>query len=190
MQIALVRALWAAAAVVVVVGVCAVSLDVIMALLRPPQPLPLGSLQWLGEVGVTVDGVDRIGQIGNGASAVRARGEYYVVHARIVAPLGLRPTWHDSDVEVQTFAINGATMPPRTFAVDERAQTILDRQTGRPGSVHLVRGAQEHEDLIFDLPRNVEQPGLVFLPANDPWALLGVVVGEFWQPHRFNLRYD
>jgi hypothetical protein len=96
----------------------------------------------------------------------------YAVHARIVAPFGLRPT------------------PEQSFSVDERAQAFLDRKTGRPGPVHLVRGAQQHEDLIFDLPRNVEQPALVFLPANDPFGLVNLLFGEFWQPHRFNLRYD
>jgi hypothetical protein len=121
---------------------------------------------------------------------VHAKGIFYIVHARILAPFGLRPTWHDSDVEVRTFAHTGATMPARRFTVDEHAQSVLDRLTGRPGPVHLVRGAQQHEDLVFDLPRNVEQPALLFLPANDPSAMVDVVFLRFWQPHRFNIRYD
>ncbi len=157
---------------------------------RPPQPLPLGTVQWFYEVGTTVDSVDRAEEIGAGAHALRAKGIFYIVHARIIAPFGLRPTWHDSDVAVETFAHTGATMPPQTFTVDEPAQAVLDRQTGRPGPEHLVRGAQQHEDLVFDLPRNVEQPALVFLPANDPTAMLDIVFLHFWQPHRFNLRYD
>lgn len=157
---------------------------------RPPQPLALGTIQWLGEVGATVDRVDRIAQLGSGPHAPRAKGVFYIVHARVVAPFGLRPTWHDSDVEVRTFAHSGATMPEQRFSVDEFAQALLDRQTGRPGPQHLVRGAEQHEDLVFDLPRDVEQPALLFLPANDPMGMMDVIFLRFWQPHRFNLRYD
>jgi hypothetical protein len=53
-----------------------------------------------------------------------------------------------------------------------------------------VLGAAQHEDLVFDLPRNVEQPAILFLPANDPLGLLDLAFGRVWQPHRFNLRYD
>ena len=176
----------------VVVGcyVLAAAGNAFLAFWRPPQPLPLGTVQWLGEVGATVDRVDRVAQIGSGATARRAAGQFYIVHARLIAPFGLRPTWHDSDVEVRTFSGSGGTMRDVTFKVDEKAQAVLDRQTGRPGPEHLVRGARQREDLVFDLPANVEQPGLVFLPANDPAALLDMLFGQFWQPHRFNLRYD
>jgi hypothetical protein len=121
---------------------------------------------------------------------VRARGEFYVVHARIVAPLGLRPDWRDDYGEVRTFAGRGGTMRGLRFSVNGPAQALLDKRTGRPGPVHLVRGAVQHEDLVFDLPRDVEQPGVVFLPSNDPIQLAGMLFGRFWQPHRFNLRYD
>lgn len=164
--------------------------EVTLAYGRPPQPLPLGTVQWFYEVGATVDRVDRVREIGAGSHALRAKGEFYVVHARVLAPFGLRPEWNDNDVEVRTFAGTGATMPAMRFGVDERAQSLLDRQTGRPGSVHLVRGAEQQETLVFDLPRNVEQPGLMFLPANEPFGLLAIIGGHFWAPHRFNLRYD
>lgn len=153
---------------------------------RPAQPLPLGTIQWFDEVGATVDRVERVGHLGS----LRPRGVFYIVHARLIAPFGVRPTWHDSDVEVRTFAHTGATLPEAAYEVDSRAQAELDRHTHRPGSVHEVRGASQHEDLIFDLPRDVEQPGLLFLPANDPSGLLFWVLGRPWQPHRFNLRYD
>lgn len=164
--------------------------EILLALGAPPQPLPLGTVQWFDEVGATVDRVDRLAQIGTGAHALRAKGEFYIVHARILAPFGFRPRWDDARVEVRTFAHTGATLPEMRFSVDERAQAILDRQTGRAGPVHLVRGAQQHEDLVFDLPRNVEQPALLFLPANDPIALVNEIFLRFWRPHRFNLRYD
>ncbi len=156
----------------------------------PPQPLPLRTIQWLGEVGVSVDSVDRVERLGTGASTLRPNGEFYIVHARVVAPFGLRPTWDDREVEVQTFAGVGGSMHDLRFAVDERAQARLDRVTGRPGPHHRVLGALQHEDLIFDLPRNVEQPAILFAPANDPSGLLAVAFGRFWQPHRFNIRYD
>lgn len=157
---------------------------------RPPQPLPFGTIQWLGEAGVTVDGVDRVPSISWAGKTIEARGQFYVVHARIVAPFGLRPEWHDREVEVRTFSGAGGTMHGLRFGVDEAAQTLLDRRTGRPGSDHLVRGASQREDLVFDLPRDVEQPGIVFDEANDPAGMLDWLFGRFWQPHRFNLRYD
>ena len=188
------RAFWivaiTCAAAVAIVFAFAAMAEIALAYGRPPQPLSLGTVQWFYEVGGTVDRVDRVSQIGTGAHALHAKGEFYIVHARIIAPFGLRPTWSDRDVEVRTFAGNGGTMHDLRFEVDEQAQVLLDRQTGRPGPEHLIRGAEQHETLVFDLPRNVEQPALLFLPANDPFGLLDIVAGHFWQPHRFNLRYD
>jgi len=175
---------------VALVAAFAFAVEAVLAFGRPPQPLPLGTIQWLGEVGATVDRVDRVRRLTAGNVTVAARGEFYIVHARALAPFGLRPVWNDRDVEVRTFAGVGGTMHDLRFAIDERAQAVLDRRTGRPGPEHLVRGAQEHDDLVFDLPVDVEQPGLVFLAANDPMGLLDLLFGHFWQPHRFNLRYD
>ncbi len=174
----------AAACFVLVAGV------LLLTFARPPQPLRLGMIQWLGEVGVTVDGVDRVGELKEGARRIAPKGVFYIVHARILAPFGLRPTWHDTFVEVDTFAGRGATKPGLRFRIDEIAQALLDRRTGRPGPDHVVRGAVQHEDLVFDLPHDVEQPGLIFLPANSPEGMIEWAFGHFWQPHRFNLRYD
>lgn len=161
-----------------------------LAYARPPQPLTLGTMQWLGEAGVTVDGVDRVAQLRSGQRIVSAKGVFYIVHARIIAPFGFRPTWRDADVEVRTFAHTGRTGPEGTFAVDAGAQSVEDSLTGRPGPEHEVLGASQREDLIFDLPRNIEQPGIVFKAANDPMGLLNVLFWHAWQPRRFNLRYD
>jgi hypothetical protein len=178
-------------AVVASAGALGLLSETALAISRPPQPVPFGTIQWHGEAGVTVDGVTRTVTIGRGPRALRASGEFYIVRARILAPFGLRPHWSDRYVEVDTFAGSGATMPARRFSVDERAQAVLDREDGRPGSEHEVRGAEQRELLVFDLPKNVEQPGLVFLPAND---LLNIpfyaLHARFWQPHRFNLRFD
>ncbi|HET9097285.1 MAG TPA: hypothetical protein VFN37_11530 [Candidatus Baltobacteraceae bacterium] len=180
---------WAAGVPLAAIGLAA-AIELFLVYGRPPQPLALGTIQWTYEAGTTVDAVTRAAQIGTGAHAVHAKGIFYIVHARIVAPFGLRPTWDDRDVEVRTFAHTGATMPEQRFSVDEPAQAALDRLTRRPGPVHLVRGAQQHEDLVFDLPRNVEQPALLFLPANNPARMLDLLFLHFWSPHRFNLRYD
>jgi len=164
---------------------------VFLAFARPPQPLRLGTIQWLGEAGVTVDSVDRAVTLRSGKRSAKAAGVFYVVHARIVAPFGLRPHWSDRDVEVRTFAHSGRTGPAGvSYLVDENAQSVEDSLTGRPGPEHEVMGASQREDLVFDLPRNVEQPGIVFKAANDPMGLLDVLVWHAWQPHRFNLRYD
>lgn len=171
-------------------GLCFVAIVSLLTFGRPPQPLPLGTVQWLGEAGVTVDRVERVSELTGGNDLLRPRGVFYIVHARVIAPFGLRPTWDDRDVEVRTFAGTGGTQPEARFGVDEVAQAVLDRKTGRPGSSHLVLGAEQHEDLVFDLPRDVEQPAVVFLQANDATGLIGFVFGQFWQPHRFNIRYD
>ena len=44
---------------------------------KQPQPLPLRTIQWLGEVGVTVDSADRVEHLGTGASRLRPNGEFY-----------------------------------------------------------------------------------------------------------------
>ncbi|MFN2449852.1 MAG: hypothetical protein ABR508_08705 [Candidatus Baltobacteraceae bacterium] len=167
-----------------------VVLVVFLAFWRPPQPLPLGTVQWVQEAGATVDSVERVARITDGKRIAVARGQFYIVHARVLAPLGLRPHWSDDDVEVRTFSGSGGSMRGLRFGVDEAAQRILDRRTGRPGPHHVIIGASQHEDLVFDLPRNVEQPGILFLAANDPAQLLELIFGRVWQPHRFNLRYD
>ena len=174
----------------VAAGVLFVLAVIVLTFGRPPQPLRLGTIQWSGEAGVTVDSVQRVPRIAYGGRVAVAKGQFYIVHARILAPFGLRPHWSDSYVQVQTFSGSGGNMRDLQFSVDEPAQAILDAKTGRPGPTHVVLGAEQHEDLVFDLPRDVEQPGIVFLPANDPWNLLDLVFGEIWQPHRFNLRYD
>ena len=178
------------AAVLLAIGCAFAGAITVLALARPPQPLRLGTIQWLDEVGATVDSIDRAARITDGKHTAFARGEYYIVHARIIAPFGVRPHWSDTDVEVRTFSGTGGSMRDRRFTVDEAAQRVLDAKTGRPGPNHVVLGAEQHEDLVFDLPRNVEQPGLLFLPANDPVQLLEILFLQVWQPHRFNLRYD
>ena len=188
MQVRWVFATVAGAGMIAAILVFAV---VFLAFARPPQPLPLGTIHWFFEAGVTVDSVERMPRIAAGRRVAVARGEFYIVHARIFAPGGLRPHWNDRDVEVRTFSGSGGTMHGLRFDVDEAAQAVLDARTGRPGPSHLVLGAVQHEDLVFDLPRNIEQPGIVFLEANNPWgSLVYLAVGRIWQPHRFNLRYD
>lgn len=159
------------------------------ATLRPPQPLALGEVQWAYETGFTVEGVDRLAALTRPGRALRARGQFYVVRVRVLAPFGERYHWDDRRVEVRTFSGSGGTMSERRFSVDPQAQALLDSTTGRRAQ-HTVVGAEEHDRLVFDLPRDVEQPGLVFLDANDPWSLLDLLFGHVWQPARFNLRYD
>lgn len=157
---------------------------------RPPQPLAFGDWQWTGEVGMTVGGVTRTSRLSYQGQTIAARGEFYVVHALVCAPFGLRPHWDDADAIVRTFSGTGGTMRGLEWAVDEPAQHLLDRMTGRPGPQHEVRGALEHEDLVFDLPRDVEQPGFIFRVANQPARVLDWIFLSWWQPRRFNLRYD
>lgn len=158
----------------------------------PPQPLALGTVQWDYETGFTVDAVDRLNAIRDGNRTYRARGEFYLVHARVLCPFGERFHWSDGDVVVETFSGSGGThRAQQRFSVDEAIQAIVDRHTHRPGSRHTILGASQREDLIFDLPKNVEQPAIVFLAANDSLDVLDDLrVGRLWHPHRFNIRYD
>jgi hypothetical protein len=159
---------------------------------RPPQPLPLGTVQWDYETGFTVASVDRVGAIRYDGRTYRAHGEFYLVRARVFCPYGERFHWSDRDVAVETFSGSGGAQPDQArFSVDEPVQAILDRQTHRPGPQHTILGATQREDLVFDLPKDVEQPALVFLAANDPLDVIdGLREGSIWQPHRFNIRYD
>ncbi len=158
--------------------------------LRPPQPLPWGQVVWQGETGFTVDGVKRVGSIGSRAGRVFARGVFYIVNARVVSPFGERYHWTDDCVGVETFSGSGGNMHGLRFTVDEDAQRLLDRSDGRPGPRHIVLGASQTERLVFDLPAGVEQPGLLFTDTLDPLNALDIFFGHFWEPHRFNLRYD
>jgi hypothetical protein len=167
--------------------------DLFVASTRPAQPLPFGTVVWAYETGFTVDGVHRSGTLHLDGRVVRAHGEFYVVDARVLCPFGERFHWHDRDAIVATFAGSGASTQSDVgpFAVDEPVQALLDRVTHRPGPRHVVLGASQREELVFDLPRDVEQPALVFAPANDPWNVVdGARTLLRWQPHRFNLRYD
>jgi hypothetical protein len=158
---------------------------------RPPQPLPFGTVQWDYETGFTVDGVRRLELVRDGTRIYRARGEFYLVRARVVCPFGERFHWDDRDVAVETFSGSGGTQPTARFSIDEAIQAIVDRQTHRPGPQHTVLGATQSEYLVFDLPKNVEQPALVFFAANDPFDIVdNLREARIWQPHRFNIRYD
>lgn len=181
---------------IAVACVCAFGLFIAMvfvfAFARPPQPLPLGTIQWDYETGFTVDGVDRADTIQDATRTYRARGQFYIVHARVLCPFGERFHWNDRDVAVETFSgSGGAQQSAQKFSVDEVIQRILDRRTHRLGPRHTILGASQREDLVFDLPKNIEQPALVFVVANNPFDLLdNLRDGRIWQPHRFNIRYD
>lgn len=157
---------------------------------RPPQSLSFGQRQRRYETLFSVLGVQRVKSVEFGAQRLRANGTFYVVEAIVYCPFGERYHWNDDRVEVQTFSGSGGTMRDGRYTVDEAAQRLLDRADGRPGPSHEVRGASQHERLVFDLPDDVEQPGLVFLDANDPRNALDPTFGRIWEPHRFNLRYD
>jgi hypothetical protein len=175
------------AVALLVVGAALYAADVT---LRPPQALPFGTVIWWYETGFTVTGVERAKEIAFGGHRRHARGTYYIVDAKVIAPFGERYHWDDAKARVETFSGDGGTMRGLRFAVDEEAQALLDRSDGRPGPQHMVRGASQTERLVFDLPDDVEQPGLVFEDTLDPWNALDVIFGSIWEPHRFNLRYD
>lgn len=163
-----------------------------LAFATPPQPLPLGTIQWDYETGFTVDAVNRTDTIQDGRRTYRARGEFYIVHARVLCPFGERFHWNDRGVAVETFSGSGGSHQlAQKFSVDEIIQRILDHRTHRAGPEHTVLGASQREDLVFDLPKNIEQPALVFFAANDPLDVVdNLRAGRVWRPHRFNIRYD
>lgn len=159
-----------------------------------PEPLEFGTIQraYAFETGFTVDRVYRTRSIQVGRRVVRARGEFYVVDARVLCPFGDRYVWNDDRVHVETFSGLNGRMRNRhfRFAVASDAQHVVDAQDGRPGSAHLVLGRSRRERLVFDLPLDIEQPALVFDDANDPSNLPALLFGQPWQPARFNIRED
>ena len=175
-------------ACVVVLGGGVALLDLMNATSRPPQPIPLGSTIWDYEHGFSVSAVHRTQTIRANGQILRARGEFYIVEARVVCPFGERYVWHDRNAYVEEMA------RPRygnRYAIDGPAQRLLDRQDGRPGPDHMVLGASQRERIVFDLPKDALQPGLMFAdtmgfgPIADSVLALGI-----YSPHRFNLRYD
>lgn len=168
----------------------AIGLELLNLTVRPPQPLAFGTLQWWDETGFTVDRVRRSRELTFGNRRIVAAGEFYVVDARVVCPFGERYHWDDARTHVEIFAGVGGSGRRGTFGVDEPVQRLMDATTGRRGPRHEVLGAEQRERLVFDLPRDIEQPAIVFADANDPVNALDLVFGTIWSPHRFNLRMD
>ena len=153
-------------------------LEVGGAFFRPPQPLSLGTVQWNYETGFSVESVRRTRQAFVGGVLRRAHGEFYVVNVAVLCPFGERYRFDGRTIRVELFGGSGGSWRRGWWA------------PLNPGPPHEVLGASEHHALVFDLPRDAEQPGLVFSDANDPWHILDLLLGSTWQPHRFNLRYD
>lgn len=170
--------LWILAALAAIAGAGVVTLEVAGAFLRPPQPLPLGTVQWSYETGFTVESVRRSKQAIIGGVFRHARGEFYIVDVEVLCPFGERYHFDDRSIRVELFGGSGGSWRRGSWQAEN-----LVRQ-------HEVLGASERDELIFDLPLDAEQPGLVFADANDPSHVLDLLLGSTWQPHRFNLRYD
>lgn len=155
-----------------------VALELAGAFFRPPQPLPLGTIQWSYETGFTVERVHRASQAVIAGVARRPRGEFYIVDVTVLCPFGERYHFDDRDIRVALFGGSGGSRRRGSWHAEN------------PTPSHEVLGASEHRRLIFDLPLDAEQPALVFDDANDPSHVLDLLLGSMWQPHRFNLRYD
>ena len=133
---------------------------------RPPMPVALGAVLWDDETGFTVTKVAHH-PVSSGTSA-------YEVTVRIYCPFGERYAWTPRSAHV--FDNNGRTY----YATAGSA-------------AHRILGAAENEHLTFLLPRNVEQPALVFDDTLSLWSVAGALragPAELYEPHRFNLRYD
>lgn len=182
-------AVLAAAAGAAYLGLLAVG-DAINLAWRPPQPIPWGARMSTYETNFTVANVERRTALKIGGTAVRANGEFYLIDVIVECPFGLRYPWSDDDVIVHTFAGPVGT-PVQTFAIDRPVQALLDAADGRNPVPHQIPGASEHERLVYDLPRDVRQPGLLWRPMLEPGALIDALLGlRVVDPRRFNLRYD
>ena len=131
---------------------------------RPPQPVAFGTILWSYETGFTVSNVSRSDDAGGMTR--------YAVTARVFCPFGERYTW-----------------TPRSAHVIDNDGRAYYAVSATPE--HKILGASDTEHLIFRLPRNIEQPALVF----DHAMGFAMMFGDFErgivsEPHRFNLRYD
>jgi hypothetical protein len=152
---------------------------------RPPMPQRFGRLVWDYECGFTVDRVERKDTLGRGLRIAHARGTFYVVHARVVCPFGDRYRWNSSSAYVVS---ESSPWSATHYAIDAGAQAIVD---ARAGSAHEILGARELETLVFDLPKDLPQPALIFADTIGSGAFFGNLrVGRLYMPRRFNLRYD
>lgn len=130
---------------------------------RPPRPVALGKVVWDYETGFTVTGVTRTPLPG---------GERYTVHIRVFCPYGERYQWSSSSAHV----IDNDGKPYYAVA-------------GTPA--HKVLGASDSETMIFNLPRTIEQPALVFDDTQEFVNIFDELrVGRIYERYRFNLRYD
>jgi len=152
---------------------------------RPPMPLKFGRLVWDYECGFTVDRVERKDVVQRGLRVGHARGTFYVVHARVVCPFGERYRWDASRAYVVSEA---APRQATIYASDPAGQAIVD---DRAATAHVILGASELETLVFDLPKDIAQPALLFADTLGPGAFFdNARVGRLYVPRRFNLRYD
>jgi hypothetical protein len=148
---------------------------------RPPMPVAFGTTLWGYECGFTVLDVGRTRQLG----AQRAHGTFYVVTTRVVCPFGERYHWDPARILVTT---NGCRTK---YPMAQAAARELGPEGSRAIRAHRVLGAAETEQLVYDLPDDVEQPSLLFADTMGLRAFAyRLLHGQLFMPHRFNIRYD
>ncbi|MDQ2663330.1 MAG: hypothetical protein M3Y18_04755 [Candidatus Eremiobacteraeota bacterium] len=182
------KPLAAVLAIGIIFGVGMAMLDLVNATGRPPQPVPLGATIWDYEHGFTVTAVRRTRVLRASGTTLRARGEFYVIEARVDCPFGERYVWDDSNAYVAEMA---RSRYGDRYGIAADAQRLLDREDGRPGSHHVVLGASQRERIVFDLPLDARQPALLFADTMGLGPIADSVLAlSIYHPNRFNLRYD
>lgn len=130
---------------------------------RPPSPLPLGKVIWDYETGFTVTGVTR---------TPSPDGQFYAVRIRVFCPYGERYQWSSQSAHV----------------IDNDGKSYYAIKGTPP---HTILGASDTETLLFDLPKTIAQPALVFDDTQQFADIFDELrAGRIYERYRFNLRYD
>ena len=153
-------------------------------LIQPLEPHGLGERYCWDEFCFSVESVSRVKSLGYRHHRADARGEFYVVTARMEAPWWGRFPWSPDAVFVTDY--NGTN-----YRYSNEGQAIVDLKNHKAPGCHEVPGAAEKETIVFDLPSGIEQPRLLIRDTLGFEGLLGAWRAKSFSARPgFNLRYD
>lgn len=162
-----------------VVGISALELA------QPLQPYGPGNTYCWDEFCFVVNSVKQVKSIGSGADAAVAQGTFYIVDADLESPWWGRFVWSNDAV----YVIDDAGADYHFSHAGQRASDLLAGFSR--SNCHLIRGASEHERIVFDLPDDVVQPRLLVRDTLGFEGFLGGIRGNIiYVKPAFNLRYE
>src|SRR5579872_2896370 len=151
---------------------------------QPLEPYGLGERYCWDEFCFSVESVSRVKSLEYQHHRADARGEFYVLTARMETPWWGRFPWSPDAVYVTDY--NGTN-----YRYSNEGQAIVDLKNHKAPGCHEVPGAAEKETIVFDLPSGIEQPRLQIRDTLGFEGLLGAWRAKSFSARPgFNLRYD